>query len=110
MNAPRILALHVTGAADSDVLDRGVRSAVNFRELDANAEVVIVVQGAVVTRLLRPATVPALPSGTRLIACENSLAGNDIRPEDLPPGVETTPAAVAYLARLQWAGAAYIRV
>ncbi|MFB6106219.1 MAG: DsrE family protein [Halobacteriaceae archaeon] len=48
--------------------------------------------------------------GVRFLACENALAARDRDPSALLPGVESTPAGVATLSRLQSAGYAYLKV
>jgi hypothetical protein len=45
-----------------------------------------------------------------VIACGNSLAAINLLPDALVTGVEVEPAAIAFLAERQWAGAAYVRI
>lgn len=107
--ASRVVVLHVTGDPGDGGLEKAVRSATNLRQVEPDADVRIVLQGPVVSRVAgRAASVPELPTGVRIVACRNSLRGSGLSSDDVASGVEVAPAAVAYLARAQWEGAAYI--
>ena len=46
---------------------------------------------------------------TTFLACANTMAGRAISSAELHPAARIVPAAVAHLARRQWAGWAYLR-
>ena len=50
-----------------------------------------------------------LDDGVRFVACANSMASRDIDASELLAGVETAPAGVGELTRLQDAGYAYVK-
>ncbi|MCG2622179.1 DsrE family protein [Arthrobacter sp. I2-34] len=75
----------------------------------------VVVQGAAVTSLARGTDLSEslavlLRNGIAILACENSMRSAGLDAGGLTAGVGTVPAAVAYLARRQWEGWAYVRL
>lgn len=110
------LLLHVwtDDAADGAAALRTVqRVAANARaELGPEVAVQVVVQGAAVRLLLAADDDGAVPlePGLDIVACANSLRSLGAEPGALRADVGIVPAAVAHLARQQWAGWAYLRV
>lgn len=105
------LVIHVYGA-DPAAVRAAVRVARNARaDLGGDVAIELVVQGAVVSALVDPASVSGLAdAGVAVAACRNSMAGAGIAVDDLAPGVGTVSAAVGHLARRQWDRWAYVRV
>lgn len=78
------------------------------------AEVVVVVNGRglllATDESEHPDRVTALlDAGVSVRACENSMDALDVAEDDLLPGIETVPAGVGELSRLQADGVGYIR-
>jgi hypothetical protein len=109
------LLLHVwtdDTASGVAALRTAQRVAANARaELGPEVAVQVVVQGAAVRLLLAADDAAvALDPGLDIVACTNSLRSLGAGPEELRASVAAVPAAVAHLARQQWAGWAYLRV
>ncbi|MFQ4149783.1 DsrE family protein [Arthrobacter sp. LAPM80] len=110
------LVFHGTGPDPGTWLPNVLRAASNAAEdLGAGTDIHVVIQGPGVA-LLVPGYAAAdrlealLRRGVKVLACGNSLRSVGLEATDLTAGVGTVPAAVGYLARLQWAGWAYIRL
>lgn len=112
----RALLIHGTGPNVEAWLPHLLRTALNARNsLGGEATVTVVVQGPGVTALAADGSAAAevastVEDGVGVIACGNSLAAAGLAPEALLPGVTVVPAAISYLARKQWEGAAYVRI
>lgn len=112
----RALLIHGTGPNVEAWFLQLLRTAQNARNsLDSDTDVTVVVQGPGVAALATDGTAAAnvaatLDAGIGVIACGNSLAAAGLPSEALLPGVTVVPAAISYLARKQWEGAAYVRI
>ena len=112
----RGLVAHSAGPLPDGALDGVLRSSQNaVAALGPKVPVEAVIQGTGVARLAEgagseDAISGAVASGVRVLACGNSLRSAGVPAEDLLPGVEIVPAAIAHLAERQWDGWAYIRL
>lgn len=114
--SPRGLVAHAAGPLPDGALAgvlRSTRNAVAALGPDVLMEAVI--QGPGVVHLAQGSESDedigaAIASGVRVLACGNSLRSAGVPAEDLLPGVEVVPAAIAHLAERQWSGWAYIRL
>ncbi|TJY69262.1 hypothetical protein E4J89_11950 [Arthrobacter sp. CAU 1506] len=112
----RGLLIHSAGQLERDALAGILRSAANARaELGPGAGIEVVIQGPGVTLLASDSPSVGAISSTaqldvRILACGNSLRSAGLAAQDLIPGVDTVPAAIAHLAQRQWGGWAYVRL
>lgn len=116
MTTRNTLVIHVF-AEDAAVLTAALRVARNaVDDLSPDGIVQLVVQGGAVRGLVadgayRDDLVATIRSaGVQVLACQNSMSREDVDADSLLEGVSTVAAAVGYLARQQWAGAAYVRL
>ncbi|TIH36156.1 DsrE family protein [Subtercola vilae] len=112
----RHLLIHVHGN-NFDAVTAALRVARNSStELGADVSIHIVAQGPLVRQLAKgspiaPDLAETIHSGQiEVLACRNSMTSAELRPNDLQPGVTTTPSAVAFLAEQQFNGWAYVRL
>lgn len=110
------LLIHAAGQIDADALLAVFRSAANaVAALPPNKPVEVLIQGPGVKLLVADSSTNAaveelLRTGTRLLACTNSLRSANVEPDMLAAGVGTVPAAITHLAIRQWDGWAYARL
>ncbi|MGH1524487.1 DsrE family protein [Leifsonia sp. L25] len=112
----RALLIHGTGPNVESWFPQLLRTAQNARNsLGNDVEVTVVVQGPGVAALAADGGAAAdvaatVDAGIGVIACGNSLAAVGLSSAALLPEVGVVPAAISYLARAQWEGAAYVRI
>lgn len=112
----RGLVAHSAGPLPDGALAGVLRSSQNaVAALGPEVPVEAVIQGPGVALLAQgsgsgEAIAGAVAGGVRVLACGNSLRSAGVSAEGLQPGVETVPAAIAYLAERQWEGWAYVRL
>ena len=112
----RGLVAHSAGPLPDGALAGVLRSSQNaVAALGPKVPVEAVIQGPGVARLAQgsgtgDAISGAVASGVRVLACGNSLRSAGLSVEDLLPGIEIVPAAIAHLAERQWDGWAYVRL
>ena len=116
MTTRNALVIHVY-SEDAGVLTVALRVARNaVHDLDPDAMVQVVVQGGAVRGLIAGGAYPddliatIHSAGVQVLACQNSMSREGVNADLLLKGVSTVAAAVGYLARQQWAGAAYVRL
>ncbi|MFA5170073.1 MAG: DsrE family protein [Sulfuriferula sp.] len=108
----------VIQVSDGDVKkwNLSLNNAMNVqKELGKNASIIeIVAFGPGVNMLKMDSEVgsrvqDAMAAGIKIVACENSMHGMQLKPEDMLVGVGYVKAGVVEIARKQQAGYAYIR-
>ena len=98
-----------------DALESVLRNVGNLRaELGDASPIEVVCHGPGLDLLLaagphRPAVEALLGRRVVFDACGNTMARVGVTPEQLTPGTRIVPAGLAQVARLQWAGSAYVR-
>jgi intracellular sulfur oxidation DsrE/DsrF family protein len=110
------LVVHGAGQGAQDWLPGVLRSATNAADaLPAGTAIEVVIQGPGVALLtggsgFAEAIRAALERQISILACGNSLRSAAVPSDQLLPGVDTVPAAIAHLASRQWEGWAYVRL
>ncbi len=113
--APLKMVIQVSDG-DAKKWNLSLNNALNVqKELGENASVIeIVAFGPGVNMLKLDSEVgsrveDALAAGIKIVACENSMHGMQLKPEDMLAGVGYVKAGVVEIARKELAGYAYIR-
>lgn len=107
LGTPRTVILHATD--DPGDVQRALDAASGVRSLDPSLHVRIIVNGGALTGLTGAADLNP-PEGTEVAACSVGLGRRGIDHDELRPGVQSVPSAVAAIVEAQLAGAAYVRL